>query len=84
MTATWAGALVAVARRPGLWATAARQLVVLARPGWWRRPPFLPRPDPAYLAFRMQTMYGDGGHRAAPADVVAYLKWCRSYRRGLG
>ena len=26
------------------------QLFRLAAPGWWRRPPFVPLPDPAYLA----------------------------------
>jgi len=84
VTSSWPAALLAVALRPGLWATAARQLLLLARPRWWRRPPFLPRPDPAYLAFRMQAMYGDAHHRPAPADLVEYLEWCRGYRRGLG
>lgn len=79
----WGAAVMAVASRPELWTTALHQLVVLARPGWWRQPPFLPRPDPAYLAFRMQTMYGDAHHRPVPADLVAYLKWCRGYRRSL-
>lgn len=83
MTGTWTGAVAAVLRRPSLWPTAVRQVVALARPGWWRRAPFLPGPDPAYLAFRLQTMYGDPHHRPAPADLVAYLKWCRGYRQGL-
>jgi len=77
-----AGAAVAV--RPHLWLTAVRQVFVLARPGWWRRAPFLPRPDAAYLRFRLQTMYGghDGPDSvAAPraADVITYLEWCRSW-----
>lgn len=71
----------AVLRRPDLWWTALRQLRVLARPGWWRRPPFLPVPDRGYLAFRLQTMYGDPDHRPAPADVVTYLEWCRAWPR---
>lgn len=75
--------LSAVARRPDLWATAARQVRVLTRPGWWRRPPFLPVPDPDYLAFRMETMYGDRAAKPAGPDVVAYLEWCRSHRRAL-
>lgn len=70
---------LAVARRPRLWSTALRQVRVLARPGWWRRPPFLPVPDRAYLAFRLQTMYGDPAHRPAVADVVTYLEWCRAW-----
>lgn len=56
------------------------QLFALAPRGWWRRRPFLPLPDNDYLAFRLQTMYGDPEHVPAPDDVVAYLKWCRTMR----
>ncbi len=73
----------AVATRPGLWITALRQIVRLAPRGWWRRRPWLPVPDPAYLRFRMVTQYGDAGHAPEPADVVAYLHWCRAYRAAL-
>lgn len=72
---------MAVARRPALWGTATRQALVLARPGWWRRPPFLPLPDAAYLRFRMQTAYGGEGGAPAPDDVVTYLHWCRQWSR---
>ena len=75
------GVLVALLRRPDLWPTAVGQLFRLAAPGWWRRRPFLPLPDPDYLAFRLQTMYGDPAHRPEPGDVVVYLDWCRKYRR---
>ena len=79
----WVGpAVVAVARRPGLWPTAAVQAWRLAAPGWWRRWPPRPLPDPAYLRFRLQTAYGDGADGPAPADVVAYLEWCRRFRSG--
>ena len=74
------GAAVAVLVRPWLWWTALRQLVALAPRGWWRRRPWLPVPDPDYLAFRLQTMYGDSGHRPEPTDVVTYLHWCRGFR----
>ena len=77
----WARAALAVALRPTLWATAARQTVRLARPGWWRHRPFLPLPAPAYLRFRMQTAYGDPAARPDPADLLAYLHWCREYAR---
>jgi hypothetical protein len=54
---------------------------VLARPGWWRRPPFLPVPDPDYLRFRLETAYGGTGEGPfEPADLVAYLRWCRAVR----
>lgn len=70
----------AVARRPALWGTALRQARRLAAPAWWRRPPFLPLPDPAYLEFRLLTQYGDAGARPRPDDVVTYLAWCRQWQ----
>ena len=67
-------AAVAVLRRPRLWPTALRQAFRLARPGWWRRPPFLPLPDPDYVRFRLQTAYGAHGTPAGDArdaeDVI--------------
>jgi len=72
-------AALAVARRPSLWVTAFRQVVVLARPGWWRRWPPVPAPDRDYLRFRLQTAYGDPDRLPAPADVVSYLHWCREW-----
>jgi len=74
--AFWWQAVLAVLRRPHLWSTAVRQALRLARPGWWRRPPFLPVPDADYLAFRLETQYGADG-RPDARDVVTYLEWCR-------
>lgn len=76
----WTAAAWAVIRRPALWLTALRQCVRLAAPGWWRRPPFLPLPDQAYLRFRMETAYGARGV-PQPEDLVGYLEWCRARRR---
>jgi len=76
----WVRAGLAVARRPGLWPTAATQAVRLARPGWWRRAPFLPLPDHDYVRFRLQTAYGPHGQPARD-DLVAYLTWCREFNR---
>jgi hypothetical protein len=82
ISARWLiGAGAALARHPGLWATAARQVLVLAASGWWRRAPFLPLPDPAYLRFRLQTAYGDPAREPAPGDLVTYLHWCRAWPR---
>lgn len=78
------GVILPVLVRPWLWWTAVVQAFRLAPRGWWRRPPFLPVPDADYLAFRLQTMYGDPHHRPAAADVVVYLEWCRRYRGALG
>ena len=68
--------LMAVVRRPRLWPTAVIEVAVLARPGWWRRWPPVPRPDEKYLRFRLETAYGED---ASPrvADVLRYLEWCR-------
>lgn len=69
-----------VARRPDLWRTALRQARRLAPHGWWRRPPFLPLPDPSYARFRSVTMYGgDGTAPNDPDDVVAWLEWCKEW-----
>ncbi|MBW3610257.1 MAG: hypothetical protein KY438_01815 [Actinobacteria bacterium] len=80
-SAWWLAAGLAVARRPRLWPTVLRQVGRLAPTGWWRRWPPLPRPDPAYLRFRLQTAYGDPGRDPDPGDVVTYLRWCRRRRR---
>jgi hypothetical protein len=77
----WCSAVAALLVRPRLWATAVRQLGRLATPGWWRRPPFLPMPDAAYLRFRMVTAYGDPHHEPEPEDLVTYLDWCRGWPR---
>jgi hypothetical protein len=78
----WAWAtLRAVAAHPSLWWVGIRQALVLAPPGWWRRPPFLPLPAAEYLRFRLQTAYGGAGDQApAPADVLDYLRWVRANR----
>lgn len=74
-------AFLAVLRRPDLWATATVQLFRLASPGWWRRWPPVPMPDPGYLRFRLQTQYGDAEREPEPADLLTYLHWCRSYAK---
>ncbi len=77
---SWVWAALAVVRRPSLWPTALRQLARSSRPRWWRRPPFLPVPDRAYVRFRLETQYGTHG-APAPRDLVTYLEWCRSERQ---
>jgi hypothetical protein len=73
-------AVVRVVAAPSLWGTALRQLVATSPRGWWRRPPFAPRPDPAYLRFRTDTAYGPDA-RPGPGDLVAYLRWCKGSDR---
>jgi hypothetical protein len=72
----WWSAAVGVVVRPWLWWTALRQLARMSRPGWWKRPPFLPLPDPAYARFRLETAYGPDG-KLRSEDLVSYLEWCR-------
>jgi hypothetical protein len=74
----------AVAGEPALWPTAVRQLARLAVHGWWRRPPFLPLPDRDYLAFRLQTMYGDTAAGPEADDLLTWLRWCRQFDRLTG
>ncbi|MDA8399069.1 MAG: hypothetical protein M0008_03325 [Actinomycetota bacterium] len=76
-----AAVVVAVFRRPALWCTAILQVLRLARPGWWRRWPPFPTPDPAYWQFRMETAYGTGSAFPEPGDVVEYLRWCRGMKK---
>lgn len=68
--------------RPSLWPTALRQALRLARPGWWRRAPFLPVPDRAYVAFRLETHAGDDT-AVTGAELVRYLRWCRAEERAI-
>jgi hypothetical protein len=75
---TLMSAALAVMARPRLWGTAAAVLVRMAPPGWWRRPPHLPVPDPRLWAFRMVTAYGAADAPPRRSDVVAYLEWCRT------
>jgi hypothetical protein len=83
LTLAWGWrAVLAVLPHPSLWLTGLRQARRLARPGWWRRPPFLPLPAPDYLRFRMETAYGGAGdHPPVAEDLVTYLRWCRDFPR---
>jgi hypothetical protein len=73
-------ATAAVLVRPALWWTVVIQVAVLARPGWWKRWPPIPLPDPGYLRFRLETAYGDPEAKIEADDVVEYLAWCREAR----
>jgi hypothetical protein len=71
---------LAVAARPWLWSEAARALVRFAPQGWARRRS-LPLPPDDFARFRAQTASGGDGATMSGADVVAWLKWCRSFRQ---
>jgi hypothetical protein len=75
-----ASTALAVVAHPALWSTAWRQARRLAPAGWWRRRPYLPIPSADYLAFRLQTQYGDSQRAPTSQDVVNYLAWCKRWR----
>lgn len=47
------------------------------RRGWWRKPPFLPAPDRAYLRWRMYTAYGSEDAVPPARDVITFARWRR-------
>ncbi|MEQ8716031.1 MAG: hypothetical protein RIE08_00320 [Acidimicrobiales bacterium] len=70
-------AVAAIATRRDLWVTALAVGWRLRRRRWWIRFPFLPVPDSGYLRLRALTAYGDPDAPPVPADVIAWLEWCR-------
>ena len=68
----------AVLARPDLWRPALRQARLLVPRGWWRRAPFLPIPDPQWLAFRLTTAYGDRRAGIDPDDLLTWLYWSKT------
>jgi hypothetical protein len=71
---------LAVARRPRLWPAAARQVRAMVPARWWRRAPFLPVPDRAWLRFRMTTAYGDPDAGIDVDDLLTWLAWTETTR----
>jgi len=80
----WIEAAEAVGRKPSLWWIAVVESVGFAPRGWWHRWPPIPVPAQEWLAFRMETAYGDESARPSPEDVVAWLDWCRRSRHHAG
>jgi hypothetical protein len=76
----------AVLPHPDLWGPALGAVGRMARPGWWRRPPFVPVPGNSYWHFRLVTAYGGDGEEGGltTRDVVAYLRWCQRSRSRRG
>ena len=77
VTARIIGAIVA---RPQLWGTVVRLGLEAAPAGWWRRAPYLPIPERAFVELRLSTAYGASG-RPRSSEVVEYLEWVRATRR---
>jgi hypothetical protein len=73
-----AAVVASVALRPWLWPAAGAEALRMAKPGWWRRWPPLPLPDPALWRFRLETAYGKEGDGVPdPRDIRSFLLWCR-------
>lgn len=75
------GVIRAIARRPDLWTEGVRAFFSMAPRNWWRKAPFLPIPDGAYLRWRKETAYGTSMHPIEGADIVQYLEWRQRMRR---
>lgn len=69
-----------VVRRPRLVPSAARLGLNLVRRRWWRHRPFLPLPDPDWIAFRMEVAYGSATAVPPAEDLANYLEWARQMR----
>lgn len=77
----WTGLTLRLAWHAVVHPSLARDLLRVAwrfRPrDWYKRPPFLPLPDPTYVAWRMYTAYGDR-HAVPPLDdIERYARWTR-------
>ncbi|MEZ5228045.1 MAG: hypothetical protein R2710_15655 [Acidimicrobiales bacterium] len=73
-------AVTSLLGRPDLWPVAVKAALELAPRGWWRRPPFLPLPEPEWLHFRLVTAYGGDGSTPMGADeLLTWLEWKREF-----
>lgn len=81
MRSGWTNVVLAVLVRPRLWGVALATVLRLAPRGWWRRRPWLPVPDSAFVRFRLTTAFGPADAPPPPAEVVSFLCWCRAWPR---
>jgi len=70
-----------VLRHPVLATEALRTALATATPGWFRQPPFLPRPEPTYRDWRLATAYGRSDADPSTKEMVEYLQWRRTLRK---
>lgn len=68
-------------RHPVLAIESARLALATTRPGWFRRSPFLPRPEPTYRDWRLATAYGRSDTEPSTKEMVEYLQWRRTLRK---
>lgn len=80
MIAVARAVLMSVLRQPSLLPIALRTGVSLVPRRWWRKWPPLPLPDRRWIAFRLETAYGDPRARPSSEDMSDYLVWAREMR----
>ncbi|MFN0180281.1 MAG: hypothetical protein ACKVZ0_15885 [Gemmatimonadales bacterium] len=82
---SWAGLTMALVARAAVNPRLALDLLktgwAFRRRDWWKHPPFLPAPDPAYLRWRMYTAYGDEAAVPPVHDVIRFARWRRETMR---
>ena len=80
-SATWLSLTLRLAARAVVNPRLALDLLSTAwafrRREWWRKAPFLPLPDRAYLRWRMYTAYGDESAVPQVRDVIGFARWRR-------
>jgi hypothetical protein len=64
-------------RQPGLIGALAGAAWRFRAAGWYRRLPFLPLPPPEYLAWRLETAFGDRSAVPSAHELRRYLRWTR-------
>ncbi len=81
----WAGLVVRLFSRALVNPRLALDLIeagwAFRRREWWRKAPFLPVPDPAYLRWRMFTAYGREDAIPPVEDVLRFARWRRQTMR---
>jgi len=68
-------------RRPARWGGAVRAAWRFAAPRWWRHPPFLPVPDPAWWTMRCEVACGVPDARFDDDEMVGFVRWVSQMRR---
>lgn len=68
-------------RHPSLAWEAIRLALATAAPGWFRKAPFVPRPEPLYRDWRLLTAYGRPDATPTEREMEEFLRWRRNLRR---
>ena len=67
-------------RQPRLWRTAVVQVFRTAESGWWKRPPFFPKPANSFIEFRSNTQYGSTeADQMQARDILVWLEWVKKF-----